>query len=108
MWPDVPAPTVLVHGADSPVVTAAGAAGANPKADLVEVPGVGHMVFWDDPAADRPARLALIRWGMPRPGGHRRGGGDAAVDGHHMGPVWTSVARPPHRAVTDRCPASRR
>ncbi|MBB3086708.1 alpha/beta fold hydrolase [Geodermatophilus sabuli] len=51
-WPHVPAPTVLVHGGDSPVVTAAGAAEAartNPAAELVEVPGAGHMVFWDVP-----------------------------------------------------------
>ncbi|MGY1823325.1 alpha/beta fold hydrolase [Geodermatophilus sp. SYSU D00079] len=51
-WPHVPAPTVLVHGGDSPVVTAAGAAEAartNPAAELVEVPGAGHMVFWDTP-----------------------------------------------------------
>ena len=57
-WPQVPAPTVLVHGGDSPVVTAAGAAEAaatNPAARLVEVPGAGHMVFWDEPgvALDR-------------------------------------------------------
>jgi N-formylmaleamate deformylase len=54
VWPGVPAPTVLIHGGDSPVVTADGAreaAAANPKATLVEVPGTGHMVFWDDPAA---------------------------------------------------------
>jgi N-formylmaleamate deformylase len=53
-WPSVPAPTVLVHGGDSPVVTAAGAeeaAKANPDAAVVAVPGTGHMVFWDDPAA---------------------------------------------------------
>lgn len=55
-WPRVPAPTVLVHGGDSPVVTAAGAAeaaAANPAAQLVEVAGAGHMVFWDEPAAAR-------------------------------------------------------
>jgi N-formylmaleamate deformylase len=43
---------VLVHGGESPVVTAAGAAeaaAANPGARLVEVPGAGHMVFWDEP-----------------------------------------------------------
>ncbi|GAA0910400.1 alpha/beta hydrolase [Pseudonocardia zijingensis] len=58
-WPRVPAPTVLVHGGDSPVVTSAGAAeaaAANPAAQLVEVPGAGHMVFWDEPA---PALEAL-------------------------------------------------
>jgi hypothetical protein len=43
-WPKVPAPTVLVYGGDSPVVTAAGAAEAaeaNPSAELVEVPDAG-------------------------------------------------------------------
>ena len=56
VWPSVPAPTVLIHGGDSPVVTAAGAeeaAKANPEASVVEVPGTGHMVFWDEPAAAR-------------------------------------------------------
>ncbi|MER5392463.1 alpha/beta hydrolase [Saccharopolyspora sp. NPDC002686] len=59
-WPDVPAPSVLVHGSDSPVVTAAGAqeaARTNPAAELVEVPGAGHMVFWDEPEAG----LAAVR-----------------------------------------------
>lgn len=59
-WPAVPAPTVLVHGADSPVVTAAGVAearAANPGARFVEIPDAGHMVFWDNP----PAALALVR-----------------------------------------------
>lgn len=59
-WPAVPAPTVLVHGADSPVVTAAGvaeAAAANPAARIVEVPDAGHMVFWDQPAV----ALGLLR-----------------------------------------------
>jgi N-formylmaleamate deformylase len=53
-WPYVPAPTVLLYGGESPVVTAAGAAEAaatNPAARLVEVPGAGHMVFWDEPEA---------------------------------------------------------
>jgi N-formylmaleamate deformylase len=60
VWPAVPAPTVLIHGGDSPVVTAAGvaeAAEANPAAEMVEVPGAGHMVFWDQPAAG----LAAVR-----------------------------------------------
>jgi N-formylmaleamate deformylase len=59
-WPAVPAPTVLLHGADSPVVTAAGAAEAartNPAARLLEVPAAGHMVFWDNPRAT----LSLVR-----------------------------------------------
>jgi len=52
-WPAVPAPTTLIYGADSPVVTAAGAAEAaraNPAADLLKIPDAGHMVFWDNPA----------------------------------------------------------
>jgi N-formylmaleamate deformylase len=55
-WPRVPARTVLVYGGASPVVTAAGAAeaaAANPAAQLVAVPGAGHMVFWDEPEAAR-------------------------------------------------------
>jgi N-formylmaleamate deformylase len=55
-WPRVPAPTVVLYGGASPVVTAAGAAEAaarNPAARLVEVPGAGHMVFWDEPEAAR-------------------------------------------------------
>ncbi|WP_219413269.1 alpha/beta fold hydrolase [Pseudonocardia nigra] len=53
-WSQVPTPTVLVYGGESPVVTAEGAAeaaAANPGARLVEVPGAGHMVFWDETAA---------------------------------------------------------
>ena len=52
-WPAVPAPTTLLYGADSPVVTADGAeeaAKANPAAALVAIPDAGHMVFWDNPA----------------------------------------------------------
>ncbi|TDD40998.1 alpha/beta hydrolase [Saccharopolyspora elongata] len=63
-WPNVPAPVVLVYGADSPVVTAAGAqeaAKANPSAELVEVPGAGHMVFWDEPNASLAAVRAALR-----------------------------------------------
>jgi N-formylmaleamate deformylase len=55
-WPQVPARTVLLYGGASPVVTAEGAAEAaevNPAARLVEVPGAGHMVFWDEPAQAR-------------------------------------------------------
>jgi N-formylmaleamate deformylase len=53
-WPAVPAPTTLLYGADSPVVTADGAeeaAKANPAAELVQIPDAGHMVFWDNPEA---------------------------------------------------------
>jgi N-formylmaleamate deformylase len=63
-WPSVPAPTVLIHGGDSPVVTAAGAeeaAKANPDAAIVEVPGTGHMVFWDDPEAAMSATRDALR-----------------------------------------------
>ncbi|WP_433786464.1 alpha/beta fold hydrolase [Actinomycetospora sp. CA-101289] len=63
-WPSVPAPTVLIHGGDSPVVTAAGAeeaAKANPDASMVEVPGTGHMVFWDDPEAAMTATRDALR-----------------------------------------------
>ncbi|MEV4377851.1 alpha/beta hydrolase [Streptosporangium sp. NPDC049644] len=54
VWPAVPAPATLLYGAESPVVTAAGAAEATrarPDAAVVAVPGAGHMVFWDAPKA---------------------------------------------------------
>lgn len=66
VWPAVPAPTVLIHGSDSPVVTAAGAteaARSNPGASVVAVPGAGHMVFWDERAtalASTRAALAAL------------------------------------------------
>ncbi|WP_113701464.1 alpha/beta fold hydrolase [Nonomuraea lactucae] len=63
-WPSVPAPTALVYGADSPVVTALGAdeaVRANPAARLVEVPGAGHMVFWDNPRGALEAVRDLLR-----------------------------------------------
>lgn len=63
-WPEVPAPAVLVHGSDSPVVTAAGAqeaAKTNPAAELVEIPGAGHMVFWDEPDASLTAVRDALR-----------------------------------------------
>ncbi len=42
---------------------AAEAAAANPPARLVEVPGAGHMVFWDEPAAARRLlREILSNW----------------------------------------------
>ena len=53
-WPSVPAPTTLIYGGSSAVVTPADAkeaALANPDAQLIEVPGAGHMLFWDEPAA---------------------------------------------------------
>ena len=51
-WPHVPAHTVLIHGAESPVVTpsnAQEAASAHPSAHLLEIPDAGHMVYWDNP-----------------------------------------------------------
>ncbi|MER8162285.1 alpha/beta hydrolase [Streptomyces sp. NPDC094472] len=59
-WPSVPGPTVLLYGADSPVVTEVGAAEAarkNPTASLSRIPDAGHMLFWDNP----PAALASLR-----------------------------------------------
>jgi N-formylmaleamate deformylase len=59
-WPTVPAPTTLLYGADSPVVTADGAeeaAKTNPAAALEAIPDAGHMVFWDNPGA----ALRLLR-----------------------------------------------
>jgi N-formylmaleamate deformylase len=65
-WPAVPAPSVLLYGAQSPVVTQDGAveaARANPAARLVEIPDAGHMVFWDNPGAALAAlREALSPW----------------------------------------------
>lgn len=62
-WPSVPGPTALLYGADSPVVTAEGAAEAaraNPAASLTEIPDAGHMVFWDNTGpALTAARTAL-------------------------------------------------
>jgi N-formylmaleamate deformylase len=63
LWPSVPARAVLIYGGASPVVTSAGAAeaaSANPQADLVEVPGAGHMVFWDEPARGLAAVRAAL------------------------------------------------
>lgn len=60
VWPSVPAPTVLMYGANSPMVTEQcieEARPLNPKARLVKVPDAGHMVFWDAP---KPA-LATLR-----------------------------------------------
>ncbi|MFE7420257.1 alpha/beta fold hydrolase [Rhodococcus sp. NPDC057529] len=63
-WPVVPAPTALIYGGDSPVVTPAGAkeaATTHPAAQLIEVPGAGHMVFWDEPTAALAALRAILR-----------------------------------------------
>ena len=49
-WPAVPAPTVLMHGETSPMVTASDireARAANPSAHFIEVAKAGHMIFWE-------------------------------------------------------------
>ncbi|MEV0318254.1 alpha/beta fold hydrolase [Streptomyces sp. NPDC050658] len=63
-WPAVPGPTALLYGADSPVVTGAGAAEAarrHPAAVLAEVPDAGHMLFWDSPRAALAALREAVR-----------------------------------------------
>ncbi|QKV90949.1 alpha/beta hydrolase [Streptomyces sp. NA02950] len=63
-WPSVPGPTVLLYGAESPVVTAADAEEAarmNPPARLTAIAGAGHMVFWDRPAAAVAAVREALR-----------------------------------------------
>jgi N-formylmaleamate deformylase len=50
-WPDVAPPALFVWGGAGPVVGTAGAAevaAANPAAQVVELPGAGHMLPWDD------------------------------------------------------------
>lgn len=50
-WPQLAPPTLLVWAGAAPVVGAAGAAelaAANPAAQVVELPGSGHMLPWDD------------------------------------------------------------
>ncbi len=71
-WPSVPTPAALLYGAESPVVTAAGAAEAaagNPAAALHSIPGAGHMIFWDAPKAAltalRGALLEILSRSMP-------------------------------------------
>ena len=62
-WPSVPTPVALLYGADSPVVTAAGAAEAaasNPAAALHRIPNAGHMIFWDAPSAALAALRAAL------------------------------------------------
>ncbi|MGW6057820.1 alpha/beta fold hydrolase [Streptomyces sp. NPDC055189] len=63
-WPSVPGPTALLYGADSPVVTAAGAAEAarlHPAAVLGSVPDAGHMLFWDSGRAALTALREALR-----------------------------------------------
>ncbi|MGW5866612.1 alpha/beta fold hydrolase [Streptomyces sp. NPDC055239] len=63
-WPSVPGPTALLYGADSPVVTAAGAAEAvrlRPSAVLDSIPDAGHMLFWDSGRAALTALREALR-----------------------------------------------
>ena len=98
-WPSVPAPAVLIYGGASPVVTSAGAAEAalaNPHADIVEVPGAGHMVFWDEPARGLAAVRAALR-GLAPPGrAHLWHGQLSVVDDK---PIIQVEAVAPHRDV---------
>lgn len=68
--PSVPVPVALLYGADSPVVTAEGAAEASralPGAHLAKIPDAGHMVFWDNPHAALD-RLRAALGGLLGPG----------------------------------------
>ena len=63
-WPSVPGPTALLYGAESPVVTAAGAAEAarlHPSAVLASIPDAGHMLFWDSGRAALDALREALR-----------------------------------------------
>ncbi|MFD3578602.1 alpha/beta fold hydrolase [Streptomyces sp. NPDC058644] len=63
-WPSVSGPTALLYGADSPVVTAAGAAEAarlHPSAVFAGVPDAGHMLFWDSTRAAISALREALR-----------------------------------------------
>ncbi|MEU5952471.1 alpha/beta hydrolase [Streptomyces sp. NPDC047525] len=63
-WPSVPGPTALLYGADSPVVTAAGAAEAarlHPSAVICSIPDAGHMLFWDSTRAALSALREALR-----------------------------------------------
>jgi N-formylmaleamate deformylase len=50
-WRQVPSPVLFLYGGASPAVPA-GSVGevrtANPAAEVVELPGAGHMLPWDD------------------------------------------------------------
>jgi N-formylmaleamate deformylase len=51
VWREVEPPALLLYGAGSPVVTEADAdllRRVNPRAEVVAVPGSGHMVPWDN------------------------------------------------------------
>ncbi|MFE6157706.1 alpha/beta fold hydrolase [Streptomyces sp. NPDC056486] len=63
-WPSVPGPTALLYGADSPVVTAVGAAEAArllPSAVIGSIPDAGHMLFWDSGHAALTALREALR-----------------------------------------------
>ncbi|WP_158171112.1 alpha/beta fold hydrolase [Rhodococcus sp. JT-3] len=63
-WPKLIGDVVLVHGAESPVVSAADLADAertNPGAKIVSIPDAGHMVFWDNPEGALDAVRALLQ-----------------------------------------------
>jgi N-formylmaleamate deformylase len=60
LWARLTAPAVLIRGGGSPVVPLAAVADlrrARPDIEIVTVPGVGHMVPWDD----LPGFLAAVR-----------------------------------------------
>lgn len=51
VWAEAEPPALLLYGADSPVVTAEDATmlrQVNPRAEVVAVPGSGHMIPWDN------------------------------------------------------------
>lgn len=63
-WPHLGTPAAFVRGADSPVVTEAGAAEAaraNPGASQHAIPGAGHMVPWDSYAPFMTELRALLQ-----------------------------------------------
>ncbi|WP_329567618.1 alpha/beta fold hydrolase [Streptomyces sp. NBC_01361] len=81
-WPQVPTPLALLHGADSPVVTSAGAAEAaeaNPAASVHRIPDAGHMIFWDAPTT----AVAALRTALRSMLTGREPGSDAVVKCGH-------------------------
>ncbi|MET8468202.1 alpha/beta fold hydrolase [Streptomyces sp. NPDC006422] len=92
-WPRVPVPTTLFYGADSPVVTAEGAAeaaAAHPAARMVCIPDAGHMVFWDNPA---PA-LELLRSALRQTLEPEAGDATPRSDDLHDSGAMTSPSTP--------------
>lgn len=60
LWTQLTVPTILLYGAESPVVTSSDVdelKKANPEHQLIGVEGAGHMVFWDEP----PGALRTLR-----------------------------------------------